>query len=286
MSGNFIKIFETDMVCKDTSTGIDMMACGLMIYQRDLENIRGPMDKCMMARCIREGKCSVAINPAIVWMFFVTYSCLFAHRPHGVGGTMTYTSYDVYKGGFQNGMKHGVGRMLFAAGGWTAEYSGQWNSDTMDGTGRIVFVNGDSYEGTFKRNQFQGSGVFKSSTGDVYTGQFEAGLQEGRGKMEFWNKCFYEGEWKGSKMHGIGKFTGADGHTYVGEWVDDKMEGHGKFTWANGDVYEGQFKANQMDGQGKITHKSGNVWTGSFKNDRKEGRGQALKTGNQGVHRV
>ena len=82
---------------------------------------------------------------------------------------MTFRNGDVYKGGFQNGMRHGVGRMLFAAGGWTAEYSGQWSGDTMDGTGRILFVSGDCYEGTFRKNQFQGAGLFKSSTGDVYS---------------------------------------------------------------------------------------------------------------------
>ena len=63
--------------------------------------------------------------------------------------------------------------------------------DTMDGHGRILFSNGDMYEGSFSRNLFDGQGTYRSTAGDEYTGQFNMGLQCGHGVMKYWNGCVY-----------------------------------------------------------------------------------------------
>lgn len=115
----------------------------------------------------------------------------FDGRPHGSGGVLTYPNGDIYKGQWVHGMRHGTGTFTCTTGSWTAEYCGQWLSDTMDGNGKITFSNGDSYEGSFSRNLFHGQGVYKSAVGDVYIGQFQLGLQSGDGVMTYWNGCVY-----------------------------------------------------------------------------------------------
>ena len=98
--------------------------------------------------------------------------------------------------------------------------------------------------------------------GDAYEGEMTNDKKHGQGKLISPNGAAYEGEWKDDKKHGQGKATYSDGGMYEGEWKDDKKHGQGKLTFA---VYDGEWKDDKMHGQGKLTHSDGDVYEGAWK---------------------
>jgi len=122
---------------------------------------------------------------------------------------MVYSNGDVYKGHYRNGMRHGAGVCKFKSG---AIYKGEWRDDVPQGNGllfsapneiiecrfdgwkiidgqvKILFGNGEFYEGNFKNNCRHSMGVHHYSNGDCY-----------------------EGEWMNDKRLSRGKITGEDG---------------------------------------------------------------------------
>ena len=61
--------------------------------------------------------------------------------------------------------------------------------------GKVIFNNGDNYEGSWIDGNYNGQGIFKSYDGEIY-----------------------EGEWSNGKYHGTGKLTFSDGLKKVGEF--------------------------------------------------------------------
>jgi hypothetical protein len=209
-------------------------------------------------------------------------------------GEIVYANGDRYEGQFYRNRRHGIGVLATIGKGFhpsnmfvgSSQYEGHWYQDTMEGSGRFKFANGDEYQGTFLNNAMDGVGVFRWRNGNVYEGQFMRGLQHGHGVMVHATVnevkgSVYDGNWRESKRHGIGKFVGRDGSIYFGEFSEDKMHGKGKFNWKNGDVYQGDFFENMMHGTGKLVHASGNVYAGGFKYDRKNGKGSIINANGQ-----
>jgi hypothetical protein len=61
-------------------------------------------------------------------------------------GRLQHVSFDnyYYEGGWQHGMREGVGTQQFQTGEC---YKGEWHMDKMHGAGTIVYPNGDSFDG-------------------------------------------------------------------------------------------------------------------------------------------
>ena len=105
------------------------------------------------------------------------------------------------------------------------EYSGSTKGGQPDGRGRMLWNNGQTYEGFFKDDLFHGYGCL---------------IYEEKSLVNF-----FEGLWKDDKKSGKGTNVWKDGSTYVGEWKDDFRDGFGKYTFekeSNYDFYEGQWK--------------------------------------------
>ena len=68
--------------------------------------------------------------------------------------------------------------------------------------GKILFSNGDLYEGPFKEGKFHGRGQLTFADGRKYVGEFSKGSLEGFGRLTFPTKSWYEGNWKGSILYG------------------------------------------------------------------------------------
>ena len=52
------------------------------------------------------------------------------------------------------------------------KYVGQWDSDKMNGKGRMEFPSGTTYEGEFVNNMFHGQGIYRWPNGSFYEGEF------------------------------------------------------------------------------------------------------------------
>ncbi len=119
------------------------------------------------------------------------------------------------------------------------------SGNCIDGKGKAVYPNGDTYEGDFVNNIPDGFGTFTEINGNVYAGQMS--------KSEF---------------QGKGKFFWKSGSVYEGDFVKNKREGEGKTTSADGSYFAGIYKGDWRDGFGIEFDKSTNllrkgIWNGS-----------------------
>lgn len=185
-------------------------------------------------------------------------------------------------------------------------YIGQFvrnDDDTVSGTGRVEWKNGDVYEGPLTRSRREGVGEIRWATGQRYKGEWVADKATGRGVMSFANGNVYEGTLVDGEPDGEGKLTYASGDVYTGQirrglphgrgsyvwlsgqryegdWVDDKPQGQGKMRFTNGNQYEGQVMAGLPQGRGRMVFPNGDIYEGQFEAGKAHGDGRyAWKSG-------
>jgi hypothetical protein len=124
----------------------------------------------------------------------------------------------------------------------------------VSGTGRIVWNNGNRFEGTLVNGVKQGKGQFFWNNGQHYIGDWINDVPNGMGVIVFPNGDRYEGQVKDGESHGQGtaRFTGGD--SYVGAWVNGKRHGQGRYAWADGAYWEGEFRNGTRTENGVLTH--------------------------------
>ena len=165
--------------------------------------------------------------------------------------------------------------------------SGCVSGNCINGRGKYVYANGDTYEGDFVNGKRKGQGTSTSEYGEVYTGQFANDKYNGKGKLEGIFSGIYEGDFVDGKRQGQGMLTDIFGAVYTGQFVNDKYNGKGKEKYSSGDVYEGNFVDGMLEGQGTLTLKNGDYYTGEWKNYKRNGYGKdftkATNTTRQGI---
>ena len=84
-------------------------------------------------------------------------------------------------------------------------YEGCFNeAGQFHGKGRLVWRNGDSYEGDFELGNRHGQGIYRWDDGRQYSGDFVANVREGQGRLMYKNSDFYEGSFWQGQRHGQG----------------------------------------------------------------------------------
>jgi hypothetical protein len=156
--------------------------------------------------------------------------------------------------------------------GVAGEYVGERNAaGECEGRGKVVFANGDVYEGEWKAGKIEGRGIYRSADGNVYEGEFKANKQEGRGIERYAHGDVYEGEFKAGEKEGRGIERYADGEVYEGEWKAGEKDGQGTYLYADGDIDVGFFKAGIDVGEGVR-------WTADGRSARQLQDGEVVKT--------
>lgn len=195
---------------------------------------------------------------------------------------------------------------LFDRTAGDTRYVGQFvrnDDDTVSGTGRVEWKNGDAYEGPLTRSQRHGVGEIRWASGQRYKGewvndratgrglmafangnQFDGtlvdGQPEGEGKLTYASGDIYTGQIRNGLPHGKGSYVWMSGQRYEGDWVNDKPQGMGKMRFANGNQYEGQLAAGLPQGKGRMVFPSGDIYEGEFDNGKANGQGKyAWKSG-------
>jgi hypothetical protein len=118
-----------------------------------------------------------------------------------------------------------------------------------------------------------GSGVLVYANGDRYEGTVRNGAPNGRGMFLFASDDRYEGDMKNGQPHGRGSFVFTNGDRYTGDVRYGHPHGQGTFVYNNGNVYSGGFYLGQAKGNGTISFKSGIRCQGVFYNSSLEGKG-------------
>ncbi|HJV72700.1 MAG TPA: protein kinase, partial [Noviherbaspirillum sp.] len=119
------------------------------------------------------------------------------------------------------------------------DFSADPKTGIVSGTGKIVWTNGNQFEGTLVRGSKEGKGKFTWSNGQRYSGDWARDMPNGKGTIVFANGNRYEGDVKDGVPHGQGINRFKDGDVYSGAWVNGKSHGQGRYTWANGSYWEG-----------------------------------------------
>lgn len=195
---------------------------------------------------------------------------------------------------------------LFDRTAGDTRYVGQFvrnDDDTVSGTGRVEWKNGDVYEGPLTRSRREGVGEIRWANGQRYKGEWVADRATGRGVMTFTNGNLYEGtlldgdpdgegkltyasgdvysgQIRRGLPHGRGSYVWLSGQRYEGDWVDDKPQGQGRMRFTNGNQYEGQLTAGLPQGQGRMVFPNGDIYEGQFEAGKAHGTGKyAWKSG-------
>mmetsp|Transcript_22989 Transcript_22989/g.20881 ORF Transcript_22989/g.20881 Transcript_22989/m.20881 type:complete len:230 (-) Transcript_22989:113-802(-) len=164
---------------------------------------------------------------------------------------VTYPNGDIFEGTYDNEkIKQGHGVYIWM--GPTSEedetliekarFEGNYVDGQKTGYGKMIYPNGDIYEGEWLENLMNGEGSYTyKKSGDIYSGTWIKGKKQDQGRYEFnKDRSMFVGTWE------KGQFTN-------GTW---ELKGAG--------VYEGQFKLGRPIGQGQYSLVNGLIQTGSY----------------------
>ena len=66
-------------------------------------------------------------------------------------------------------MLHGKGKMIYKDGD---QYDGDWMNNQRHGAGRMIFANKDIYQGQWSQNEKHGKGTYRYANGTKIEGKF------------------------------------------------------------------------------------------------------------------
>ena len=173
---------------------------------------------------------------------------------------------------------------------------------------KLVYANGDVYEGEIRNYLPNGQGVYTTAYGEVIDGEFSDGIADGYCYVKLtsgnrYEGLIHEGEWDengtltlvyddaedtpqgkfvNSRFEGEVTYSYRSGANYVGGYQNGLPHGIGSMTYANGDVYEGEFFEGEIDGRGKYTFADGSYYEGAFEKALPNGEGSYTYTAPNG----
>ena len=134
---------------------------------------------------------------------------------------------------------------------YLGEFSLEFNC--REGYGKIIYSNGESYEGEWKNDAYFGFGIYSWPNGDKYIGEWVNNIREGIG-IFICNENVYKGEFKNDAIDGFGIQTYLTGDVYEGESLNGERNGIGIYMWKNGCVFMGCWKNNKQCGYGILDY--------------------------------
>ena len=208
-------------------------------------------------------------------LFFYSYSPNYSQVPQSEIYTRKMMKYlinndptkeAIYTGGFNyNNQRHGLGQLKEP----NCLKIGTWKNGEFSGWGRIIYNNGQAFEGKFTNGKLNGKGVYKYKDA-LYIGDFLNNIRQGKGVLMN-NKFRYIGQFNLGKIDGYGKiifYEDKEGEgEYEGFFKNNNIEGKGIMKWKNGNSYEGEMKNGKMNGVGRFIPAGGIPIEGVFRNN-------------------
>jgi hypothetical protein len=183
------------------------------------------------------------------------------------------------------------------------EYKGKLSKDYKpNGSGEMIYKNGDIYIGNWDNNQRFGNGLLVKRNGTQFIGEWKENKLTGRGKIVHNENIFdlYFRENKVVKiysfvyMYTMGKYKFDGTISTITKKNDNRncrvpnitindidneiyyivINSYGTMCFPNGDIYEGYWNNNMMNNFGKIIYLNGDKYIGNFNNDLKHGYGE------------
>ncbi len=149
-------------------------------------------------------------------------------------------------------------------------------SATFSGKGKLVWSNGDSFDGTLVKGQRHGRGLFVWANGQRYNGDWFNDKPQGEANIQFANGNRYEGQVLDGLPQGKGQIRYASGDIYTGQFARGEPQGRGVYLWQNGQQFNGDWKLSQPNGEGQLKFATGNLFEGTVVNGVPNGQGQLV----------
>ncbi len=152
-------------------------------------------------------------------------------------------------------------------------YEGDIAGKNAHGKGKVIYSEGDRYEGDFVNGMFDGQGKYYAKNGSlIYEGQYKEFRKNGKGIYYYLGTdAKYDGHWKDDLENGAGTFYSSSG-VFQGNWINGEKQGKGKMMWQDGTIYEGNYDKGVLTGEGSITYADGTVSKGIFKDGNASGK--------------
>lgn len=147
---------------------------------------------------------------------------------------------------------------------------------SYSGRGKILWANGEVYDGAVLRSLRHGVGEFTWLSGQRYTGDWVQDKPEGNGLLRFANGNQYEGPVVAGEPQGVGKMVYASGDTYSGQFNRGEPDGQGLYTWLSGQRYDGTWVRGKANGKGALNFANGNAYEGDIAEGLPHGRGRLV----------
>ncbi|MEM7793720.1 MAG: pentapeptide repeat-containing protein [Cyanobacteria bacterium P01_C01_bin.118] len=104
------------------------------------------------------------------------------------------------------------------------QFYGQFKQgQPANGSGSMLYTNGNRYDGDYRNGQRNGCGTFTFANGRRYVGEFRNDLFSGRGMWLLENGDRYIGDFEFNKCNGEGVFIFADGTSQSGIWQQGRL---------------------------------------------------------------
>ncbi len=153
---------------------------------------------------------------------------------------------------------------------------------SAEGSGVLVFLNGDCKEGQWCKDQLtKGTCYFRAGRVNFHQGTLANGLLDGEVFTKFTNGDTFYGCWKKGDRHGPGILTMTNGTTLRGSWCEGKMLPDARYETREGHIYEGKLDLHTTGKlRGDVTlvfgsgHKCGGRYEGSVENEEPHGMGR------------
>ena len=226
------------------------------------------------------------------------YECNWKNNEINGFGRIYYYNNNIFEGYFKNGKKEGKGIILNDK---REKLEINFKNDIIVGNEILNLNNGRIINGIFNNNYIPIEGKIIFKNGEIYEGKLNKnGEREGKGKMNYNNGYYYEGNWindirngKGilykneedykiiinNKNNEINNLFKCKDDFYIGEYKNNMKEGKGIMN--NNEIlnykiiYEGEFKENKMEGKGILYFENGSIFEGNWKknniNESKQG---------------
>ena len=206
--------------------------------------------------------------------YLVSYEGQFSRDLRNGEGWIVYKNGDSYEGNWVDNFQSGYGIFNFTEKPEFAEnrdfYKGEFFLDGFSGEGKMVWKNGDIYEGNWLNNTRHGQGVMRYK---FYGGSLSSNFSDN--DNQYWK---YEGQFVDDLIKGYGKMYFYGGKICYGYFVDRNgiVElDYGEITW------------NDMSKVDKINDESSveityNKYIGDIKNFRPNGMGRIIGSDRNG----
>ena len=151
-------------------------------------------------------------------------------------GKMIFPNGEIYKGNFKAGQREGTGLCKFPNG---CIYRGNWKEDRPYANGWLFTPRNEIIEGRFEDWKVtDGQVKILFANGEFYEGNMKNNMRNSTGEHHYLNGDTYNGDWLNDKRIGTGRVSQADRAKITCMFIEDKADGNVEMDDKDGNIFK------------------------------------------------